>query len=371
MSVIWVFHVLFQVVERDFDPKIHGHLECAVHFGRVYMFSVPHVLLEDGEPISIAMLRTNKRKTVKPPRGRRAIPREVSFVDELQERARRRQRRAKRTVACESNRKKRKRGNPSRSAFYTSVHFPDRVKKFLRESNFFPDNKMIEKYTVDICPSSEDTEFYVRLDNNLAFIDIKFPNLRWCMVDLKRTWKARPNRDLRNDAQAVAGIRYPEGHVTHCNTRANDDIILDGLETDIRFLLHSRYEMSPQETRDTKYEQYQDVLRKGSQMHSGRPFVVKEDQWKDVRLIRFIKSTKFKRDSAERDFMSNLTVYLDEVTEYSRPSHQVGVFQKQITRWQLSIEAALPEDLTEKETVKRFLHELWKYSLCLSSLLLA
>ena len=218
------------------------------------------------------MLRTNKRKTVKPPRGRRAIPREVSFVDELQERARRRKRRAKRTVACESNRKKRKRGNPSRSAFYTSVHFPDRVKKFLRESNFFPDNKMIEKYTVDICPSSEDTEFYVRLDNNLGFIDIKFPNLRWCMVDLKRTWKARPNRDLRNDAQAVAGIRYPEGHVTHCNTRANDDIILDGLETDIRFLLHSRYEMSPQETRDTKYAQYQDVLRKGSQMHSGRPF---------------------------------------------------------------------------------------------------
>ena len=371
MSVILVFHVLFQVVERDFDPKIHGHLEFAVHFGRVYMFSVPHVLLEDGEPISIAMLRTNKRKTVKPFRGRHALPREVSFVDELQERARRRKRRAKRTVACETNRKKRKRGNPSRSAFYTSVHFPDRVKKFLRESNFFPDNKMIEKYTVDICPSSEDTEFYVRLDNNLGFIDIKFPNLRWCMVDLKRTWKARPNLDLRDDAQAVAGIMYPEGHVTQYNTRANDDIILDGLETDIRFLLHSRYEMSPQDTRDTKYAQYQDVLRWGSQMHSGRPFVVKEDQWKDVRLIRFIKSTKFKRDPAERGFMSNLTVYLDEVTEYSRPSHQVGVFQKEITRWELSIEAALPEDLTKKETVRRFLHELWEYSFSLSSFLSA
>ena len=141
MSVIWVFHVLFQVVERDFDPQIHGRLEFVVHFGRVYMFSVPHVLLEDGEPISIAMLRTNKRKTVKPPRGRHVLPREVSFVDEQEERARRRQRRAKRTVACESNRKKRKRGNPSRSAFYTSVHFPDRVKKFLRESNFFPTTK--------------------------------------------------------------------------------------------------------------------------------------------------------------------------------------------------------------------------------------
>ena len=33
MSVIWVFHVLFQVVERDFDSQIHGRLEFAVHFG--------------------------------------------------------------------------------------------------------------------------------------------------------------------------------------------------------------------------------------------------------------------------------------------------------------------------------------------------
>ena len=371
MSVILVFHVLFQVVEGDFDPKIHGHLEFAVHFGRVYMFSVPHVLLEDGEPISIAMLRTNKRKTVKPPRGRRALPREVSFVNEQQERARRRKRRAKCTVACESNRKKHKRGNPSRSAFYTFVHFPDRVKKFLRKSNFFPDNKMVEKYTVDICPSSEDTEFYVRLDYNLRFIDIKFPNLRWCMVDLKRTWKARPNLDLRDGAQAVTGKMYPEGHVTQYNNRANDDIILDGLETDKRFLLHSRYKMSPQDTLNTKYAQYQDVLRWGRQMQSGQPLVVKEDQWKDVRLIRFIKSTKFKQDSAERGFTSNLTVYLDEVTEYSRPSQQVGVFQKEITRWELSIEAALPEDLTRKETVKRFLHELREYSISLSNFLSA
>ena len=131
----------------------------------------------------------------------------------------------------------------------------------------------------------------------------------------------------------------------------------------VRFRLHSRYEMSQQDIRDTKYAQYQQVLRWGSQMQSGRPFVGREDQWMDLRLTRFIKSTKFKGDSAERDSMSNLMFYLDEVREYSRPSKQVGVFQKGITRWELSIEAALPEDPTEKETVKRFLHELWKYSI--------
>ena len=56
-------------------------------------------------------------------------------------------------------------------------------------------------------------------------------------------------------------------------------------------------------------------------MQSGKPFVGREDQWMHFRLIRFIKATKFKRDSAKRDSMSNLTVYLDEVTEYSWPSH--------------------------------------------------
>ena len=91
----------------------------------------------------------------------------------------------------------------------------------------------------------------------------------------------------------------------------------------VRFLLHSRYEMSQQDIQDTKYAQYQHVLRWGSQMQSGRPFVSREDQWMDVRLTRFIKSTKFKRDSAERDFMSNLTVYLDEVIIRNTRGHLI------------------------------------------------
>ena len=136
--------------------------------------------------------------------------------------------------------------------------------------------------------------------------------------------------------------------------RRNNFLIICLVLVWVRFLLHSRYEMSQQDIRDTKYAQYQHVLRRGSQMQSGRPFVGREDQWMDVRLTRFIKSTKLKRDSAERDSMSNLTVYLDEVTEYSRPSHQVGVFQKGITRWKFSMEAAFPEDLTEKKQLIGF-----------------
>ena len=61
----------------------------------------------------------------------------------------------------------------------------------------------------------------------------------------------------------------------------------------------------------------------GSQKQSERPFVGREDQWMDVQLVRLIKSTKFKRDSAERDFTSNLTVYLDEVIIRNTRGHLI------------------------------------------------
>ena len=114
----------------------------------------------------------------------------------------------------------------------------------------------------------------------------------------------------------------PQFKVLMC--RKNNYLIICLLLVWVRFGLHSRYEMSQQDIRVTKYAHYQHVLRWASQMQSGRPFIGREDQWMDVRLTSFIKATKFKRDSAERDSMSNLMVYLDEVSEYSRPSHQVS-----------------------------------------------
>ena len=79
----------------------------------------------------------------------------------------------------------------------------------------------------------------------------------------------------------------PQFKVLIC--RRNNFLIICLVLVWVRFLLHSRY-------------------------MSGKPFVGREDQWMHFRLIPFIKSTKFKRDPAKRDSMSNLTVYLDEVT---------------------------------------------------------
>ena len=347
------------------------------------------MLLEDGEPISIAMLRTNKRKVAKQQSRTRKVPNEVSYANEEQERARRRKRRAKRTEGNENNKRtKRKRANPSRSSFYTAVHSPDRVKKFLHSRGFHPNTTPTERYNVDICPSDDGVEFYVRLDKELRFKGIKFPNLRWCMVDVKRKWRPRPNHeaccdviypndDAIQDSSHVHddlmprqgrkdGIRQNRD-VIQDGSHTQEDVILDGWETDVRFLLQSRYELQLPDIQDTKYAHYQQVLEAGNQAQS-QPFSVREDLWKDVRLIRFVKSTKFTRAAAGEDFLSGLTVYVDEVSEYSRPAQEVDVFRRKISpRWEVSLEAALPRDLTEKQTVKTFLNEVWEFSLALSS----
>ena len=345
------FFQQLRLLERDFDSQLHGCYEFAVHFGRVYMFNVPHSLLEDSESITIAMLRTNKRKSTVPQDNRKA-PKTVTFVNPEAERARRRRRQPKRAVSTDENRKKRVRAKPSRSSFFTVVHSPERVKVFLEALGFQPDPNPTEKYLVDIC--DEEAEFYARFDNHLKFVDIKFPNLRWCVVDVKRPWQRRPDHDIRVD-----------GGVT------DDDVMLDGWETDIRFLLQTRYTLGPCDIQDTKYTKFQHILEPSN---SARSFAVQEDLWKHVRLIRVCRRRKFTQVS-RGGRLSGLAVYLDTVTEYSRPKPQVDDFGKVAPRWEVSLEASLPTDGEERitfqfparETVKRFLHEVWQLAFSLSS----
>ena len=346
------FFQQLRLLERDFDPQVHGCREFAVHFGRIYMFSVPHILLEDSESITIAMLRTNKRKPSALNRRNshsqgESTPERVTFVDQEQERARRRKRRAKRNVTFSETKKKRKRGNPSRSSLFTVVHSPDRVEIFLHETEFRQDGNPTENFSVDILNGG--VEFYVRFDERLNFVEVKLPNLRWFMVDVKRPYQRRPDHGVAQDGE-----------------QADDNFVLDGWETDVRFLLQSRYALAQSDIRDTKYAKYQRVLEPST---GEQPFTVQEELWKDVRLIRHCKSKKFTCASRQGGFLSGLTAYLNEVTEYSRPlgPEKVGEFREKHTRWEVSLEAKLPEDLAAKETVKTFLEEVWKFAFALSS----
>lgn len=335
--------LVFKMLERDYDPQIHGDLEFAVHFGRVYLFSVPHALLEEGGSVTVAMLRTNKRKVDRSEIT--AVPGRVTYADEEARVGRRRRRKSRQTVENEEKKKKRKRGNPSRSSLFTEVRSPQKAKKFLLCFGFNPEEK-IEKHVVTIYSSDDDVEFYVQFDKKLKFIEFSFPKLRWCMVDVKRQWQLPQDPD--DDER--------------------DDIILDGGESDVRFLLQSRYILQPQDTPQAKYERYQRVLQVSNQCDSSDlPFSIQEDLWKDVKLIRSVKSTKFTQKQENRGLLTDLTVSLDEVHEYSRPTQSVNKFGKVKSRWEVSLKAVLPKELTDKDMVQKFLEDVWKFSFQLSS----
>lgn len=323
------------------------------------------MLLEESDSVTIAMLRANKRKVAMQQISRtpRKAPSRITYADEARERSRRRGRKpTKRVVEGDGIKKKRKRGNPSRSSFFTVVHSPDKVEEFVFSSGFQQEANCTQRYVVDICMCDDGVEFYVQLDQEFSLIDIKFPNLRWCMTDVKRRWQPRPNHNHNHDVFRERNVFIGARHDVSLES---DGIILDGWESDVRFLLQSRNALQPQDIRDTKYERYQGVLKAGDQ--SRQPFSVQEDLWKDVRLIRSIKSTKYTHSSRRRGVLSNLTVYLSEVSEYSRPTKSVNGFGSKTTRWEVSLEAPLPEDLTDKEAVKMFLDEVWKFALSLSS----
>lgn len=181
----------FQVLQRDFIPQLHGIYELAVHFGRMYLFSIPHFLLEDSESLSIAMLKANKLK-VGIKQGKRSAPASVTYVDQEMERDRRRNRKPKKEIKSDEKTKRRKRSRPSRSSFYTIVHSVNNVQSFLRSYGLQAEDGLTETYLVNIY--HEDSEFYVKFDSALRFTEVRFPNLRWCVTDIKRMWEKRVNR---------------------------------------------------------------------------------------------------------------------------------------------------------------------------------
>ena len=322
------FFSQLQILERDFNAEVHGRYEFVVHFGRIYVFSVPQSLLEDNESLTIALLRANRRiKSMH--QSERDVPSEVRYADETGQ-----TRRAKKPFSKNESQNKRKKGKPSRSSFFTVVHSPERVKTFLHSQGFQSDSGVTETYLVDI--REDDSEFAVRFDTKLKFKEIKIPNLRWCVADVKRTWIASENPD--------------------------NDVIEHG-ELDIRFLLQSRYALDPDDIMGTKYAKYEQILEAGL---AGQAFKVKEDLWKHIKLVRFGRTHKFSRSSPGRGSSMDFSVYLDEVTEYSRPA-EYSQFKHQSTRWEVTFQPKLPEDLTARTTMKTFLEDVWAFSFALSS----
>ena len=79
------------------------------------------------------------------------------------------------------------------------------------QRGFSVDTESAEKYSVGPVEIHTDHEFLVIMDKDFNFLEIRLPKLRWCAMDVKRAWKENPEEHDMTD--------------------------LDGVETDVRFVL--------------------------------------------------------------------------------------------------------------------------------------
>ena len=181
---------------------IHGKMEFATHFGRLYVLNIPKSFTEDSEPPSVGNFQTNLSRGYKPRPSVLSVPRDIRKYGKT-----RRSKSKGKDFEIGKAGKKIPKEKASRSSFFTLVSSQEKAVHFLTQKGF-SEAQSSEFYSVEI---HTDHEFDVVTDKDFNFQKIKFPKLRWCAVDIKRAWKENPEKQ--------------------------DDTELDGVETDVRFIL--------------------------------------------------------------------------------------------------------------------------------------
>ena len=193
-------------------PTIHGKMEFAIHFGRLYVLNTPKSFTEDCEPPSVGIFQTNLTRGYKPRPSVLSVPRTIrKYGKRRRGQSKRKSRRwDKKGKVFETGKdgKKVPKEKASRSSFFTVVSSQEKAVDFLTQRGFSEAQSSLEFYSVEI---QTDHEFCVVTDKDFNFQKIKFAKLRWCAVDIKRAWKE--------------------------NLEKQDDTELDGVETDVRFIL--------------------------------------------------------------------------------------------------------------------------------------
>ena len=129
--------------------------------------------------------------------------------------------------------------------------------------------------------------------------------------------------------------------------------------------------MRPDDIRGTSYEQYRDALQPQRHPKSTPiPFVVKQEIWKDVALIRHKKSRMYHVDQSAgsvSEFRKSLCVGVNEITEYSRPTKSASAFNKVFTRCEVAVKAGLPNSWSNADSVEKLLRDIWAFGFAFAS----
>lgn len=336
------FLTQFGLAARDHEESLHGVLEFAVHFGRIYIFRVSKSFIEDPEAVTVKMLQSNLNRDCKSKRTKPKQQRDIVVSHGGVSRRKKKRSRKKRVKKEEKNKDKKDKKpkeKPCRSSYFTSIKSKLTAELFL-QTHGFTEVESFEHFDVTI---KDIDELSVKFDDRLCFKELRFSPLRWCSTDIKRRWKERRNR---------AGNQE------------------DGAESDIRFLLQSRRSLNKDEIHGTEYEVYMDIMqnmpptskvtKKQKQL-----FEIKEDLWKQVFMVRHKKTRRFRDLSSDQDSAS-LFIDITEVTEYSRPKAECSCFRKVFTRHELNLELEPPLLSADESTLSQFLLKVWRHAFRLS-----
>ena len=321
-----------QVVNRDYDPTIHGELEFVMHFGRIYAFDIPHAMSEDSEPISIKDLqyssdkgrstRTNltfKQKFKKPGGGGNGKPKKkVKSV------RRKKPKETKREIDKAPN-----------HSLFTVVHSENLrdIQDYLERKGYAEQPESAkETYTATVRLGSKD--FYVCYDHGLRPTVFKLPRLRWFLADVKRPWK---------EPSVSPGTAQ-----------------LDGAECDVRLMLGTSREFTLAEIRACDYEKYMGILEPSPIRSSPYPFRMHEEMRKKLQLVRHKESAVLIRQRC------GTQAFISKVTEYSRLNQSTGIFKKVFHRHELVIQPKLPANWNDANEVNSFLKRTWKLAIRLA-----
>ena len=220
------------MIERDFVPSIHGEMEFAVHFGRIYVLNIPKSFTEDTESPTVRVFQTNLSRGYKPrPSVLSPTRSNRKYGKKNFNPAKGRNYKKRKGNELREDGKKTPKEKASRSSFFTVVSSQQKIASFLAQRGF-KEVQSSEIYSVEI---HTDHEFCVITNKDFSFHEIAYPKLRWCAVDVKRAWRENPEDHEVTD--------------------------LDGIETDVRFVLQTRHALRPDDIRGTSYEQYRDTLQ--------------------------------------------------------------------------------------------------------------
>lgn len=339
------FLTQFALAAKEHEAAVHGEMEFAVRFGRIYIFRVPKSFIEDAESVTVQMLQANLKRGYKAkPTGTGKPKRELVVTNSSVTRRNARRSRQKPKKPKEKKKEKKMQDKPCRSSYFTIIKSKEQVERFLRE-NGFVEEACFEVYDVN---TKGNEELNVKFDGELNFTELCFPSLRWYITDVKRRWKKS---------------RRPKTQ--------------DGDESDVRFILQSRRSLNQEEIRETEYEVYQELMQQPSRAvpttnptkKQKQMFCIKEDLWNDVSMVRHKKTHLFRSELDDDPFLSHVSVELKEVTEHSRPMTECSCFRKNFTRYELDLQLVTPPLSTSEGKLSVFLARIWLLAFKISTFL--